>query len=175
MSTSNTAPRPALPQKGGSRRRTGRRTWVTTMSGRSAYAVVALPAGMAGLIAGLFGAAAPVDRAQRALARRLLGVPDSGSAAPQDRTTGQVLRHSLARLPADLVSFALMGPAWAVFLARGVLYPVFGADNLDRSWGGPTLAGAWAAHFVQGPPLLLALTLVLWPVSQYQARLAREA
>jgi len=71
------------------------------------------------------------------------------------------------------VSFALMGPAWAVFVTRGVLYPVFGADHLDRSWGGPTLAGAWAAHFIQGPPLLLVITLVLWPVSRYQVRWAR--
>ncbi|MGI8334337.1 hypothetical protein ACRYCC_30660 [Actinomadura scrupuli] len=173
MSTSSTAARPARPQKGGGRR-TGRRTWVKAISARSVYAVVALPVGIAALIAALFGAAAPVDRAQRVLARRLLGVPVAESEPPQPRRTGQVLRHSLARLPADLVSFALMGPAWAVFLTRGVLYPVFGADNLNRSWGGPTLAGAWAAHFIQGPPLLLAITLVLWPVSRYQARLAGE-
>jgi hypothetical protein len=126
---------------------------------------------MAGLIAGPFGTAALVDRAQRALARRLLGVPVADSAPPHQHATGQ-MRRRLTRLLADLVSFALMGPAWAVFLTRGVLYPVFGADNLHRSWGGPTLAGAWAAHFVQGPPLLAAVTLVLWPVSRYQARSA---
>lgn len=173
MSISSTAPRTVLPQQGGGRPRTGPCTWVRTISGRSVYAVVALPVGIAGLIAGLFGTTEPADRAQRTLARRLLGVPVAESAPPQHRRTGQVLR-GLARLPADLVSFALMGPAWAVFLTRGVLYPVFGADNLDRSWGGPTLAGAWAAHFVQGPPLLLAVTLVLWPVSRHQARSARE-
>jgi hypothetical protein len=172
MSMSSTAPRPALPQKDGGRRRTGGRGRVKTISGRNVYAVVALPVGVAGLVAALFGTGTRVDRAQRALAHRLLGVPVAGSAPPRRRRAGRVRRH-LARLPADLVSFALMGPAWAVFLARGVLYPVFGADNLDRSWGGPTLAGAWAAHFIQGPPLLLVITLVLWPVSRYQVRWAR--
>lgn len=130
------------------------------ISGRNAYAVVALPVGLAGL----FGAG---GSAQRTLARRLLGVPVPDA-------TGNVRRHSLASLPADLVSFALMAPAWAVFITRGVLYPIFGADNLDKSWGGPSLAGAWVAHFIQGPPLLLALTLVLWPISSFQARLIRK-
>jgi hypothetical protein len=144
------------------------------MLGHNAYALVALPVGLAGLITGLFGGAAPVGRAQRALARRLLGVPVRDAETSPRREAGQVIRYSLAGLPAGLVSFALLGPAWAVFIARGVLYPVFGADHLDRSWGGPSLAGAWVVHFIQGPPLLFVLTLVLWPVSRHQARLARR-
>jgi hypothetical protein len=156
--------RPRLEQRAPRRRRT------TAMLGHNAYALLALPTGLAGLAAALSGDAARVGRAQRTLARRLLGVPLSG-ATPSRR---QVLRFSLAGLPANLVTFGLLGPAWAVFITRGVLYPVFGADHLDRSWGGPTLAGAWVAHFIQGPPLLFVITLVLWPISRHQARLARR-
>ena len=61
-----------------------------------------------------------------------------------------------------------------MFLTRGVAYPLFGADNLDQSWGGPSLAGAWFVHFIQGPPLLVLVTLVLVPVSRLQARRAEH-
>jgi hypothetical protein len=144
------------------------------MLGHNAYALVALPVALVGLVAGLFGRAASVGRIQRALASRLLAVPVAETAMSPRRENRQVFRYSLVGLPAGLVSFALLGPAWAVFIARGVLYPVFGADHLDRSWGGPSLAGAWVAHFIQGPPLLFVITLVLWPVSRHQARLARR-
>jgi hypothetical protein len=142
------------------------------MLGHNAYALVALPVALAGLVAGLFGRAAPVGRIQRTLAHCLLGVPVAEAVTSPRGESRQVLRYSLADLPANLVSFALLGPAWAVFIARGVLYPVFGADHLDRSWGGPSLAGAWVVHFIQGPPLLFVITLVLWPLSRHQARLA---
>jgi hypothetical protein len=70
----------------------------------------------------------------------------------------------LAALPVEVVAFALAAGMWAVFLARGVCYPLFGADHLERSWGGPTLAGAWFVHFIQGPPLLYLVSLVLRPL-----------
>lgn len=53
--------------------------------------------------------------------------------------------------------------AWfATFLAcvaavRGVFYPLIAADDLEHSWGGPTLAGAWAVHAAGG-----LLPLPLW-------------
>ena len=152
----------------------GPRARLTAMLRHNAHALVALPVGLAGLVAGPFGRAESVGRIQRALARRLLGVPVAEATRAAGGETRRVLRYSLACLPADLLSFALLGPAWAVFITRGVLYPVFGADHLERSWGGPSLAGAWAAHFIQGPPLLFAVTLVLWPVNRYQTRLARR-
>jgi hypothetical protein len=164
------APRTMPAQPSTADRGTVRRRRARAMPGYHAYALLALPVSLVGLVAGPFGRTASLDRVQRALARRLLGVPVAGATTPPR----QVLRYALAGLPAGLVCCALLAPAWAVFVTRGVLYPIFGADHLDRSWGGPSLAGAWVVHFIQGPPLLLALTLALWPVSRYQVRLAHR-
>jgi hypothetical protein len=126
------------------------------------------------LVAAPLGAAGRAERWRRGLAARLLVLPTPEPAPTAPETARRVLGHVLVDLPVDLVAFALVVPAWAVFLSRGVAYPLFGADHLDRSWGGPTLAGAWFAHFIQGPPLLLLVTLVLAPVIGLQARLARR-
>ena len=44
-------------------------------------------------------------------------------------------------------------------LVNGVLYPLVDAHDYQHSWGGPTLAGAWAAHFLIS---LVFLPLLLW-------------
>jgi hypothetical protein len=138
---------------------------------RAAYAALALPLGLLSLGAALLGQPEPVNRWQRALAQRLLDVRLAPAPPPR---RGEALRHSLLGLPVHVLAFALVGPAWGVFLARGVLYPVFGADHLENSWGGPSLAGAWLAHFIQGPPLLLLVDFTLRPLSRLQTRLARR-
>ena len=61
----------------------------------------------------------------------------------------------------SMVSLVLTGPLWLIVVFRGVLYPLIGADHLRDSWGGPTLAGAWAAHFALGVAILLAVSFVL--------------
>ncbi|WP_067563567.1 hypothetical protein [Nocardia acidivorans] len=48
---------------------------------------------------------------------------------------------------------------FALFLAlvaavRGVAYPLIAAHDYRNSWGGPTLAGAWAVHAALGVGLL---------------------
>lgn len=134
---------------------------------------MALPVSLAGLIAVPLGGGRRVGRLNRSLAQRLLGTPTDAEQATGRRR--RLLWHWLTALPADLLAFAIVAPVWGVFLTRGVLYPLFGADNLEQSWGGPTLAGAWFVHFIQGPPLLLVVTLVLWPVSRLQAARARKA
>jgi hypothetical protein len=65
------------------------------------------------------------------------------------------------RQRAGRVSFILTVPLWLIVVLRGVLYPVVGADDLEDSWGGPTLAGAWAAHLGLGVAILLAVSFVL--------------
>jgi len=142
--------------------------------GRHAYAALGLPVSLLGLVAAPLGAAHRVERWQGTLAARLLGVPTRGAPPSAVRARRRVFAHALVGLPVNLVAFALVVPAWAVFLTRGVAYPLFGADHLDQSWGGPTLAGAWFVHFIQGPPLLALVTLVLTPVSKLQARLAQR-
>lgn len=43
-----------------------------------------------------------------------------------------------------------------LFIARGVLYGLVDPGPYDTSWGGPTRAGAWLAHFLVGVPFAVA-------------------
>jgi ABC-type sugar transport system permease subunit len=59
-------------------------------------------------------------------------------------------------------SYVLTSLLWALIVRRGLLYPAFGgAKNLRSSWGGPTLAGAWAVHLAITVGALLAVSLVI--------------
>ena len=49
----------------------------------------------------------------------------------------------------------------ALFVARGVLYGWVDPGPYDTSWGGPTRAGAWAAHFLVGLSLVPASVAAL--------------
>jgi hypothetical protein len=45
------------------------------------------------------------------------------------------------------LAYVLTTLLWVLVFWRGLLYPAFGgAKNLEESWGGPMLAGAWAVH-----------------------------
>ena len=89
----------------------------------------ALPMRVASWIAGIFGARTAAGR----LRRLTTGVP--------------------------LAAYLVTGVIWAFFLPDGVLYPIFDSANLEHSWGGPSLAGAWAVHFALGAVLLLVVSL----------------
>jgi hypothetical protein len=61
-------------------------------------------------------------------------------------------------------AYLLTALLWALVIWRGVLYPAFdGAKNLRSSWGGPTLAGAWAVHLaiVIGALFVVSLLIAL--------------
>ena len=180
MASGPTTPEPGIRTMGGMNVTFTTMTSPATTSGRlrrallrHAYAAAALPVGLAALVAAPFGGAATAGRWQRSLVARLLHIDVEG--APDRRGEARsVLAHAATSLPVNLVAFALVVPMWVVFVTRGVLYPLFGADHLERSWGGPTLPGAWFGHFIQGPPLLLLVTLLLAPVARLQIRLARR-
>jgi hypothetical protein len=66
--------------------------------------------------------------------------------------TGRLVRHLLISLPADAVACAVAGYLW-LLLPMNLLYPVRLAvydESARDSWGGPTVAGAWAVHAVGG-------------------------
>jgi len=63
--------------------------------------------------------------------------------------------------PAPTVALIVTAPFWLLILLRGVLYPAVGADNLEQSWGGPTLVGAWVTHLAIGIAALVVVSLVL--------------
>jgi hypothetical protein len=96
------------------------------------------------------------------------------SAAP---AKGRFASHLLLSLPVDVLAFAVAGYIW-LLLPMNLLYPVRLAvydETLAGSWGGPTMAGAWAVHaagglvsfLVIGVPLLAVLVQAqLWVASR---------
>jgi hypothetical protein len=67
-------------------------------------------------------------------------------------------------------AYVVTGLVWLPLIPNGIFYPLFDSANLSHSWGGPTLAGAWAVHLAIGLGLLLAVAL---PFALWQRRAAR--
>ena len=63
-----------------------------------------------------------------------------------------------------VAAYAVTGVVWFFLLVSGIFYPVFDAGNLQNSWGGPTLIGAWVTHLALAVGLLLAVAFpfALW-------------
>jgi hypothetical protein len=63
-----------------------------------------------------------------------------------------------------------------LFVARGICYGWVDPGPYDTSWGGPTLAGAWAAHFAVGAACTAVAVAVLAGIAalhrRWTARLA---
>ncbi|KJY29463.1 hypothetical protein VR44_22860 [Streptomyces katrae] len=59
-----------------------------------------------------------------------------------------------------------------LFVLRGMLYPVVQAGPYTNAWGGPSLAGAWLAHFGVGLLSAVVGLGVLWSLNRLHARLA---
>jgi hypothetical protein len=110
---------------------------------RVAYALVALPVGMACVPLSLLGA--PTGRWQRALAHRLLGLP--GSVEPPGPLKG--LAHALLAAPLNLLVLAVTGYGWSI-VPMNLGWPLRAGSDYADSWGGPTFAGAWAFHALLG-------------------------
>ena len=72
------------------------------------------------------------------------------------------LRARTAGVP--VVAYVLTGLIWIPLLVSGVFYPVFDGRNLQHSWGGPTLVGAWVTHLTLAFGMLLAVAFLfaLW-------------
>ncbi|MFD0360740.1 hypothetical protein ACFQZZ_04680 [Nocardia sp. GCM10030253] len=100
--------------------------------------------------------------------RRMLGV-----SFPMGARSGlRAAVHSVLAIIVCVLSWFL---AFLATLAavRGIAYPLIGDNDLEHSWGGPTLAGAWAVHAlaVVSLPAWLALLAGLGVV---QVRLSRQ-
>lgn len=136
---------------------------------RLGYATVTLPVALAALLLTLLGRPARAAVVQRRVADRLLFPPGPGPAGPPDRLPA--VGYALLSVPFGLVGLwlaAAIGPN----TVRNLLYGLVTDGSYAHSWGGPTLAGAWAVH------ALGALALVpvgLWLVrglTAVQRRLA---
>jgi hypothetical protein len=124
------------------------------------YGLLSLPAGVACLLMGLVGAHNRAARLQVGLAEGWLHLPlgpSPGGGYRWGRVITQALLTSVIGLLCWLL-VALAGPN----TVRNLLYGVFDGDSYAGSWGGPTLAGAWAVH--------AALALVILPLELWMIR-----
>jgi hypothetical protein len=167
---------------------------------RTGYTLLAPPVGVLSLPAALLGRHRAAARWQRGLARRYLkkfahdldhGIPEGdqvgrhghartsltlrvGEPANRD-TVGRVLAHALLRLPLDLLSLALTAYLWLLVLGN-LAYPLRPGTmgSYRDSWGGPTLAGAWAVHAAVGLLFLFAIPWILKGTTALQSGLTRR-
>ncbi|MEU6187935.1 hypothetical protein [Nocardia sp. NPDC047038] len=100
--------------------------------------------------------------------RRMLGE----SVLPHKFSALRSVSHSVLSGGVGLVTWFLAFLA-ALGAFRGVCYPLVASDDLEDSWGGPTLAGAWAVHAALGVGLLPVWLLALAGLGAFQLRLTR--
>jgi hypothetical protein len=110
---------------------------------------------------------------QRGLARRYLALR-TDEPAPRERA-GRALAHAVLSLPLNLVSLALTAYLWAG-VAVNLAYPLRPGtmDSYKHSWGGPSLAGAWAVHAAAGLVFLFVTPWLVMAVTWLQGRLTRR-
>jgi hypothetical protein len=146
---------------------------VVRRAGRSlAYCATLVPVALFALVtAPLDGGGAAVAR-WRALRTTLLGMPPT---AVPGRRPGvvAVLGHALLSLLVGAVALLPLGVELLMVL-RGVLYGIVDPGPYTNSWGGPTRAGAWLAHFLVGLPLAAAGLAALIGIAAVHQRLTRR-
>jgi hypothetical protein len=120
---------------------------------RVAYLFLALPVGLLCLPLALLGG--PVGRVQFWLARRVLGV-DPG-AGPRGRAGLPGVVHAVVGVPLALVSATVVLYGWFIVVLN-FGFPLRVDNDPAHSWGGPTMAGAWAVHAIAGGVTFLLLT-----------------
>jgi hypothetical protein len=137
---------------------------------RAVYALVALPLGVWCLGLLLAGRTARAASLRLGALRRWAGT--AAGSPPRRRWTA----FSLASLPVDLVVFVVAAYLW-LLLPMNLLYPLRLAvfdESAEDSWGGPTMAGAWAVHAVGGTLVFLVAGLpIAVALVWLQSRLAR--
>lgn len=130
------------------------------------YCAALLPLAVASLLA------VPVGRARAAgvwwlrLRARLLGATE----APDRPGVLLVAGHAALSVVLGVVALIPFGVLLA-FVFRGVFYGLVDHGPYDNSWGGPSRAGAWLAHFLIGLPMAAAALLVLAGIAALHARL----
>ncbi|WP_406371629.1 hypothetical protein OG788_16435 [Streptomyces sp. NBC_00647] len=150
-----------------------------------AYALLALPAGVACVLLSPVGA--PTGRWQRALVHRFLvrpegglteggsadALPDTGipeGAEPPGPLKGFV--HALLAAPLNLLVLAVTGYGWSI-VPMNLGWPLRAGSDYANAWGGPTFAGAWAFHaLVGGVGFLLLMPWLGRVMAAVQLRLA---
>ncbi len=133
---------------------------------RCAYLVAVVPVGVWGTFQAMRGRPDDAVRLHARLSERLSGrilFSSPGSVGP-----GRAALYGLATIPLNL-TFLLAGAyVWSI-VPMNLAFPLRGGD-LSRSWGGPSLAGAWAVHALGGLVFLFIAPVVVRALTNLQSR-----
>ncbi|MFG1652794.1 hypothetical protein ACGFIE_22970 [Micromonospora sp. NPDC049275] len=143
------------------------------LTGRSlAYCATLVPVALVALVTAPVGGADAAAARWRRLRTGLLGAPPTPT---PDRRPGPVavLGHGLLSLLLGFVALLPLGVQLLLVL-RGMLYGIVDRGPYDHSWGGPTRAGAWLAHFLVGLPMAAAGLAALIGIAAVHQRLTRR-
>ncbi|MDV9190805.1 hypothetical protein R6L23_21755 [Streptomyces sp. SR27] len=134
---------------------------------RVGYAAVLLPASFVTV-----GAVA-VGRSDKARAWWARACEQGSTAQTATRRPGaaRLLAHALLCVPLGLLALIPVGVE-ILFVLRGVLYPLVDHGPYNHSWGGPSVGGAWLAHFGVSLPFAVAGLGALWLLGRLHSRLA---
>ncbi|MFD4553029.1 hypothetical protein ACFWP5_01690 [Streptomyces sp. NPDC058469] len=142
---------------------------------RTAYALLALPVGLACVPVALLGA--PTARWQRGLVHRFLGnggTDGTGGIDLKGPPRAGGLPHALLATPLNLVTAFITLYGWAI-VPMNLGWPLRAGDDYSGAWGGPTFAGAWAFHAVLGGiGFLLLMPWAVRGLTAVQLRVARS-
>ncbi|MGC4877059.1 hypothetical protein ACLQ26_12480 [Micromonospora sp. DT43] len=143
------------------------------LTGRSlAYCATLVPVALLALVTAPVGGADAAAARWRRLRTGLLGAPPTPT---PDRRPGPVavLGHGLLSLLLGFVALLPLGVQLLLVL-RGMLYGLVDRGPYDHSWGGPSRAGAWLAHFLVGLPMAAAGLAALIGIAAVHQRLTRR-
>ncbi|MFE0762163.1 hypothetical protein [Streptomyces smyrnaeus] len=118
-------------------------------------AVTLLPVGLFALVMGLGG---QTKAARRALRAR----PQAGAGRVLVHAVLTVLLGVLALIPVAVLT---------LLIARGPFYGFVDSGPYDDSWGGPSKAGAWLAHFGVSLPLAAVAIGLLYGLAALHRRM----
>ncbi|MET8120183.1 hypothetical protein [Micromonospora sp. NPDC005189] len=143
------------------------------LAGRSlAYCATLVPVALFTLVTAPLGGTGAAAARWRSLRTGLLGVPPT-SASGRRPGPAAVLGHALLSLLLGAVALLPLG-VQVLLVLRGVLYGVVDRGPYDDSWGGPTMAGAWLAHFLVGLPIAAFGLAALIGIAAVHQRLTRS-
>jgi hypothetical protein len=134
----------------------------------SGYGLALLPLSLAAVVAALVGRAGSAAGWWLRMRARVLGLP---ALQPTRRVTAAaVLGHSVLSILLGATALVPLGIE-LLMLLRGVLYGLVDRGPYDASWGGPSRAGAWLAHFAVGIPFTVLAALALVGIAAIHQRL----
>jgi hypothetical protein len=131
-----------------------------------AYAAPVAPLGLLSLVTAFVSPQRTAERWER-LATRTLGEHPGGHRRP---TVGGAFGHAVMSVLLGLVAWVLI-LLTLLMVARGALYGVVDRGPYDDAWGGPSLAGAWLAHFAVSIPIAAVAVLLTGGVTRLHVRL----